>query len=601
MSGVNLNNVYVGENGRIQLSGLSSNIDFVNVVDQMMKARRIPADTLEKRIESNDTKVTSLRELQDLVKTLQTSIDKLYGEASFDKSKDTFASKQAFVSSADGNAGNLISVSANNNAATGNYKFEISQIASKHKVGSETLGANPTDALSTTTNGGGTAIGTGTFSVGTSKGSVQIEVTDTDTLRDVRDKINATSSKTGVQASVVKVAEGQSTLILTSTDEGSPNRMTLSDDSGNVLQNMGILKDDGSGTMLINSDQEIDPGNDAQFTMDGVTITRSSNNIDDLVDGMSISLFDAKPGTTINVSIEQDLSKAKNAIVGFVDAYNAVKSFINEKTYVDPANNKAAEGSVLLGNSTAKSVESTLQAIAGATPFRTTSEDSDISVLAQIGITFKSIADAQADSSEKGKYTAGTLVLDESKLNDTLINNADEVSELFGFKSVTDNPSLIMTSFTGNTNAASYKFSVTKDAAGNITSATYTQDGGDPQNATINGDTLTTADGLKLFYNGGDDKTETGTITTSVGLASRMHFAMKGMLDSENGTLHQGIEAFEKENKSFKKKIDGIDMRIANQREVMMNKFINMEQSLAKFKNIQNSLSELMAAGKKDK
>ncbi len=600
MSGVNMNNLYVGDNGRIQFSGLSSNIDFVNVVDQMMKARRIPADNLEKRIDSNDDKVAALRQLQDLVKNLQSSIDTLYGQASFDKSKDTFASKQAFVSSADGNAGNLMSVSANNNAATGNYKFEISQIASKHKIGSENLGANPTDTLSTATNGGGTAIGTGTFSVGTSKGSVQIEVTDTDTLRDVRDKINATTGKTGVQASVIKVADGQSTIILTSTDEGSPNRMTLSDDSGNVLQNLGIMKDDGSGTMVINTDQEIDPGNDAQFTMDGVSITRPSNNIDDLVDGMSISLFDAKPGTTINVAVEQDLSKAKNAIVGFVDAYNAVKSFINEKTYVDPETNKAAEGSVLLGDSTVKTVESTLQAIAGSTPYRTTSEDSDLSVLGQIGMTFKSIADAQADSSENGKYTAGTLVLDESKLNDMLINNADEVSELFGFKSVTDNPSLVMTSFTGNTSAASYEFSVTKDASGKITSATYTQNGSDPMDATISGDTLTTADGLKLFYNGGDDKTETGTITTSVGLASRMHFAMQGMLDSEDGTLHQGIEAFEKENTSFKKKIDGIDSRIANQREVMMNKFINMEQSLAKFKNIQNSLSELMAAGKKD-
>ncbi|AUG51991.1 flagellar filament capping protein FliD [Thalassospira marina] len=597
MSGVNLNNVYVGDNGRIQFSGLSSNIDFVDVVDQMMKARRIPADNLQKRIDSNDEKLTSLRELQDLVKDLQSSISNLYGAASFDKSKNTFASKQVFTSSADGNAANLMSVSANNNAATGSYKFEISQIASKHKIGAETVNVNPDDDLSTATNGSGTAIGTGTFTVGTAKGSIQIEVTGTDSLKDIRDKINSTTSTSGVQASVVKVADGQSTIILTSTEEGSTNRISLSDDTGNVLQNLGILVDDGAGGTQLNAAQEIDPGNDAQFTMDGVSITRSSNDIDDLVDGLSISLYDAEPGMKINVEVEQDLSAAKNAIIGFVDAYNAVKSYINEKTYVDPQTNEAAEGSVLLGNSAVKSIETSLQQIVGSTPFRSTSQSSDLSVLAQIGISLTSAT--PAGGSDDTRYSAGTLEIDETKLNDMLINNADEVAELFNFNAVSDNPSFNMTGFTGNTGAGSYQFSVTKDASGTITSATYTLNG-ETKDATISGNSISTADGLRLFYSGADGATETATINTSVGLGARLQFAMQDMLNSENGSLPQEIDAVETQNTSYQEKIDRIDARIASEREVSLNKFINLEKALAQIKTVQNSLDELMAAGKSD-
>lgn len=598
MSGVNLNNVYVGDNGRIQLSGLSSNIDFVDVVDQMMKARRIPADNLEKRIDANDEKLTALNELQSLVKDLQSSISTLYGAASFDQSKNTFASKQVFSTSADGNASNLMSVSASNNAATGSYKFVIDEIASKHKVGADTISMNPTDALSTATNSAGTAIGTGSFTIGTDKGSIQIDVTATDSLQDVRDKINTVTSTTGVQASVVKVANGQSTIILTSTEEGSTGRMTLSDDTGNVLENMGILAlDSGTGTMELNPAREIDAGNDAKFTMDGVSITRSSNNIDDLVDGLTISLFDAEPGMTINVEVDQNLNEAKSSILNFIDAYNAVKSFINEKTYVDPITNKAAEGSVLLGNSAVKSVENSLQQIIGSTPSRTSSESSDLAVLAQIGITMTS--SATTGSSDDAKYSGGTLTLDETKLNDMLINNVDEVAELFNFKGTSNNAAFTMTSFNGKTGAGDYEFSVTKDADGKITDATYTLNG-ETKNATINGNSLTTADGLKIFYNGPVGATETATFSTSVGLGARLQFAMQDMLDSEQGSIPQEINAIETQNTGFSDKVDRIDTRIASQREVMMNKFINMEQALAQIKNVQSSLDELMAAGKSD-
>lgn len=597
MSSANLNNIYVGSNGRIQLSGLSSNIDFVNVVDQMMKARRIPADNLEKRIESNDEKLTSLRELQDLVKNLQTSINTLYGANSFDGSKNSFASKQVFASSSDGKASSLASVTASNKAVASNYTLEIDQIATKHKLSADTVNINPNETLSTAQNGSGTAIGTGTFTIGSNGQSAQVDVSDTDSLLDVRDKINAVKSTTGVQATIVKVADGQSTLILSSTKEGAANQMTLSDDSGSVLQNLGVLAaDPDTGEVGINTNNEIQAGLDASLKLDGVAVTRSSNTIDDLVDGITFDLYEASPSTTINISVEQNLSAAKDAILGFVDAYNAVREYINEKTYVDPNTQKAEEGSVLLGNSAVKTIESDLQQMLASTPTRGgASSPDDISVLAQIGLTFKSANEVTSDD----KYSVSTLVLDEAKLNETLINKPEEVEKLFNFSSTTTNPSLQVTSFGAATGGAQYDFSVTKDANGAITAATYTV-GGVTKDATINGSSLLTDDGLKIFYNGPDDATQTGTITTSVGIGAKLHFTMVDMLDSESGVMTNAIGSLETQNTNYQEKIDKIDSRITNQREVMMNKFINMETQLAKFKNIQSSLEELMAAGKQD-
>ena len=587
MSGVNLNNIYVGENGRIQLSGGSSNIDFVDVVDKMIAARRIPADSLEKRIESNDDKLTALKDLQNLMGTLKDSMANLYGATSFDKSKNIFESKQIYASTdSSTTAGELIGITASNAAATGSYSFEVDQIATKHKLSSDTIGvAAGADATGIS--------GTGQFTITGGTGSSQITVNAGDTLQDIRDKINNLTDSTGVQASVIKVSPTESTLIFTSTSEGEDNRISFSDDTGAVLQNLGVLSD----PTTINAANVIDGGNNALIKLDGVTVSRSSNEFSDLVDGLSISLYDAEPGTKIKIDVEQDLNQAKTAIVGFVDAYNAVQSFINEKTFVDPTTGEASEDAILLGNSTVKTIESALQQIAGSFAQGVTDRagKDDYSVLAEIGIDFI------AYGTNQDPLLNNTLKIDETKLNDALLKEPDEVMELFLFRSKSDNSDLTMTGFSGKTNAAEYSFNI--DASGGtLNSVTYdiTVDGVTTtgKTAMINGNTVTTADGLRLIYSGDGNAASTATLNTSKGIGAQIFFELDSLLKDETGTLSQEVTALETQNTSYQDKIDRIDERLASQRENLMDRFINMETALARMKNIQNSLDELMAAGK---
>ncbi|KZB73162.1 MULTISPECIES: flagellar filament capping protein FliD [Thalassospira] len=586
MSSLNLNNIYVGDNGRVQLSGGSSNIDFVDTVDQMIAARRIPADNLERRVEANDEKIAALKELQTLVGTLKDSMSNLYGATSFDNSRNIFEAKQIFASSDGSEAGTLMGVTASNAAETGSYAFEINQVASRHKLSSDTQAVAASADITGIT-------GTGTFTVAGGAGSSTVTVAAGDTLQDIRDKINNIKDATGVQASVVKVSDTESTLILTSTDEGEDNRMSFSDDSGNVLQSLGVLTD----ATTINATNVIDVGNNASIELDGITVTRGSNEFSDLIDGLNISLYDAEPGTQITIDIEQDLNQAKTAILDFVDAYNAVQTFINEKTFVDPTTGEASEDAILLGNTSVKSIESALQQIAGSFANGVTdrADQTDYSVLAEIGLDFV------AYGANEDPLLSKTIDLDEAALNEALLNEPEEVMELFLFRGKSDNSDITMTGFDSKTNAATYEFNI--DASGGtINSVTYdiTVDGVTTtgKNAVVSGNSIKTADGLRLFYSGDGNAADTATVTTSVGIGAQFYFELDTILDEEEGTLTQAISELETQSTSYEEKVDRIDERLARQREVLMDQFIAMESALARMKNIQSSLDELMAAGK---
>ena len=101
-----------------------------------------------------------------------------------------------------------------------------------------------------------------------------------------------------------------------------------------------------------------------------------------------------------------------------------------------------------------------------------------------------------------------------------------------------------------------------------------------------------------MFYSGDGNNSDTAKVTTSLGIGAQFHFEIESILDSEEGTLTQAISELETKNKSYADKIEKIDDSLARQREVLMDKFIAMESALAKMKNIQSSLDELMAAGK---
>ncbi|MCH8155131.1 MAG: hypothetical protein IH786_07685 [Proteobacteria bacterium] len=223
MEAVNLNNLSVDSSGRVVFSGLSSGIDAEGIVASIIAAKRIPIDSIENRIVENEDQIAALGDLRTLLTSLRQSLTTLRGAVTLGNAGDVFSAKQVFATTSrtDGAlpsaAGNLIGVTTTNAAAAGSHTIEVLRAATAHKVASKTF-SSETTALSLS----------GTFDVTGGGGSATITVSSTDTLQDVRDRINTANtgaSGTGVNASVVEISDTEFILVLTADDAGIDNEL----------------------------------------------------------------------------------------------------------------------------------------------------------------------------------------------------------------------------------------------------------------------------------------------------------------------------------------------------------------------------------------
>ena len=102
---INLNNLTVDKNGRVQLGGISSGIDYQAAIDAIIAARRIPVDSLEKRVTANEEKIAAYRDLSTLLTSLKESLGKLRGAVTLGGVGDAFKSKSAFASTSRSDGG----------------------------------------------------------------------------------------------------------------------------------------------------------------------------------------------------------------------------------------------------------------------------------------------------------------------------------------------------------------------------------------------------------------------------------------------------------------------------------------------------------------
>jgi len=274
-----------------------------------------------------------------------------------------------------------------------------------------------------------TAVGTLLNLSGAPSGTIKINGVDiaidlsTDSLNSIAQKINDAGA--GVTASVVTVTQNGTTRYrLQITGAAMP---TFADDQ-HILETLGILKA-GYGNELIQA-------RDAQFKIDNMSLTSSSNVLTNIIPGVTITLMDADATnpkrTTITVS--RDTKSIKDAIKGFVDAYNSTIDLIKKYDYFDK---ETYETGPLFGNATVNALTAELMAtvsdvVAGVT--------SDMSMLAQVGITL--------DPTGSGK-----LVLKESDLEAALNSRLGDVERLFRVMGSTSDPRLTFVIATSKTKA----------------------------------------------------------------------------------------------------------------------------------------------------
>ncbi|MDR0502319.1 MAG: flagellar filament capping protein FliD [Treponema sp.] len=177
---------------------------------------------------------------------------------------------------------------------------------------------------------------------------------------------------------------------------------------------------------------------DAVITMEGIEIRRPSNNINDIVPGLTLNVRGVSD-RPLEMKVSANTEKIKDAIISFVWNYNRLMAEINiltraDERIVDELTNASQEEiddmkkrlGAFSGDTTLNSFKNNLQRTISA-PY-STSLERDLTLLSQIGISTNA-------AGRSGGYDParmrGYLEIDENVLNAALESKVPAIKELF--------------------------------------------------------------------------------------------------------------------------------------------------------------------------
>ena len=356
--------------GSITSLGVGSGLDLEALVQNLLAAESRPIQLLESRKASIDLKISGFGQVQSALSEFQAALSALSSAESF---------RGISASSSDDS---VFAATATQSAVPGSNVVVVTQLAQSNKQASQSF-TSESEVLGT---------GQLSFTVGSESFSVDI-TTETNTLAQIRDAINADSDNNSVQASIINIDEG-SKLILTATESGVANQinLTVTDDDANNTDDAGLSR-------LVFGIQEIDVAQDATFEVDGFAVTRPSNQVSDVIQGVTLELSDLGTAT---VSVSENLSVANSSIESFVSAYNTLTSTL-----------AAQRDSTLSGENTLINIESRIRGL-----FSQSYNDSssNINYLFQLGLSFD---------------RDGVLSFDAEEFNSAIASDFSEIQNIF--------------------------------------------------------------------------------------------------------------------------------------------------------------------------
>jgi flagellar hook-associated protein 2 len=154
-------------------------------------------------------------------------------------------------------------------------------------------------------------------------------------LQSLADAINNDETlKDVVVASIVKEGDDNYRLVLNPIGEKDGADISITDNDGNLDTKLVKNATDMSAGEI----NEVQTAKDATFTYNGIELTRSTNEIDDIVAGMTLTLL--KDGGSANLQIVQDRKAIKDELQNFVNSYNSMVEQLDKMTLADKEEGK---------------------------------------------------------------------------------------------------------------------------------------------------------------------------------------------------------------------------------------------------------------------
>ena len=409
-----------------------SGLNVTQIVDSLVEAEQAPKENqIQSKIDAKNTAISAIGEIKSALSKLSTSLKTLTGNTSLNVSSTSSA-----ISA---------SISDPSTAVAINSTISISSLAKGQTLAFENYSSK------TSIVGAGSLVlergdwSSGSFVASSTVSSENLTVTSTDTLESLKDKINALNY--GVTASVLGAGDGTFALVLKSQD-GKENalRITATESpSGSGLSSIDNTTTNGSKQKVA--------GTDASLTVDGISLTRSSNTITDLFTGYNINLL---ASTTVNGTDTPatligsvDTNSATTNLQSFVTAVNDARNLLNQKTFRGSLTENAGE---LSDDPVVKSIQKQLNAL---TSNQLTGFGANGVYLSNLGVR----------TEKDGLLSLNTTVL-ENELN----NNPSSLDAIFN--SMYSSTSSLLTVSGGSVKApdpGSYAFEMTAYVSGALT------------------------------------------------------------------------------------------------------------------------------------
>ncbi len=348
--------------GSLSSLGFGSGVLKQDTMDQLKKAeQKARIDPYTKKIEENTTKQKDLTEIKTKLLSFQTAVSSLADATVFAKRK--------VVGSISDNP--PASLTVNSGVALQSMNINVTQLAQKDVYQSKGL-ANDGGFVNTQLNG------TADLTFFSNGKEYTVRVDKNTTYRNLADKINEASGGE-IVAKIVNTGEKDTPyrLTLTSKETGEDSAISFyagkkssgayQEDSNakEIFKNLGWELDDSQtvdpaknkkGYGIKDTSLHIQTAQNAEFTMDGIKMFRSSNTVTDLGVGMTLTL---KKTGEINFDVQQDFEGVTKAMQDLADAYNDLATNLNTAT---DYNSETGTKGTLQGISEVNSIRSSILA-----------------------------------------------------------------------------------------------------------------------------------------------------------------------------------------------------------------------------------------------
>lgn len=376
--------------------GLGSGLDAESIVTKLVQLERQSITKLQSQANTIQSKISAFGRIQSTVSSLRDAAAKL-------TNPDLWSTTTA-TSSDD----TVAKITTSSGAAKGSYSIAVNSLAASQSIVTNTALASSSSKVGA----GQLTIDVGTWS-GTSfaakSGStaVTINIADTDTLENIRDKIN--SSGASVNASIITDANG-ARLVMNSSNTGTSNgfRVKATETGAAGLASLAYDPATSTGT------KQTQAASNATATINGVSVSSEGNSFSGVLTGIDLKVSKVS-ATPITVNVEQDNKTITDAITAFASAYSSLYSTLRTNTKYDEATKTSA---TLQGDGATVSMMNQLRTMLGSS----SSASSVFTTLSQMGLETQS---------------GGALTVNTTKLNSAL-NNLTELKKAFSFTDTTN-------------------------------------------------------------------------------------------------------------------------------------------------------------------